>query len=448
MRAGGNAVRLSFFYRGEERSVTFYQKTSLPNGMRVITERIPHVRSASVGVWVAAGSRWESPENMGISHFIEHLLFKGTPSRTARQIAREIDGRGGNLNAFTSKEQTCFYAKTLDEHLPIAVDVLADMLQHSLFEPAEIAKEKGVVVEEIRMYEDVPDDIVHDLFATALWSGHSLGRPIVGTVETVQSFAREQILAYINQFYRPGNMVVAAAGNLEHDNVVELVARAFSDLPTDMSPAELLTAPTTPLLPRAYLRTKDTEQAHLVVGVRALHHDHADLFALHMLNTVLGGSTSSRLFQEIREDRGLAYSVYSYHTSFRDTGNFAVYAGVSPASLPEVLELVMGGLAKVGREGVTDEELIEAREQLKGQIMLGLESTSGRMNRLGRGELMLGRVLSPDDVLSRIDSVTLEQVRDLAGRLVNESPLVLSAVGPRLTDVDVTARGFVEVTHV
>lgn len=429
--------------------MTFFEKTTLPGGLRVITESIPHVRSASIGVWVASGSCWESPKDMGISHFIEHLLFKGTGRRSARQIAREIDGRGGNLNAFTSKEQTCYYAKTLDEHLPIAIDVLADMLQNSLFEPAEIAKEKGVVSEEIRMYEDVPDDIVHDLFATSLWRGHSLGRPIVGTVETVQSFSREQILDYMQTHYTANHIVIAAAGNLRHEEVVEGIAREFSPLAAGSGTGRPWPEPPrAPDRTRALIRSKETEQAHLVVGVRGLQQDHDEVYALHMLNTVLGGSTSSRLFQQIREELGLAYSVYSYQTSFRDTGNFAVYAGVSPAALEQVLDLVLQALRRAGHEGITPEELTEAKEQVKGQIMLGLESTSGRMNRLGRGELTLGRVLSPDEIIARIDRVTLEQVGKVACRLLVDQPLVLSAVGPRLNSFDPRSHGFEEVEHV
>lgn len=429
--------------------MSFYQKTTLPGGIRVITESIPHVRSASVGVWVGAGGCWETPIDMGISHFIEHLLFKGTRNRTARQIAREIDGRGGNLNAFTSKEQTCYYAKTLDEHLPIAIDVLADMLQDSLFDPAEIAKEKGVVIEEIRMYEDVPDDIVHDLFATAMWEGHALGRPIVGTVETVQSLSREQILAYMQAHYVPEHVVIAAAGNLEHEQVVEGVRRHFERLSASSAGARPWPEPAAaPASARALVRTKETEQSHLVVGVRGLPQEHEETYALHMLNTVLGGSTSSRLFQEIREERGLAYSVYSYQASFRDSGNFAVYAGVSPAMVEQVLGLVLEGLARMGRAGVTAEELAEAKEQVKGQIMLGLESTSGRMNRLGRGELTLGRVLSPDEIINKIDGVTREQVQAVAERLLLREALVLSAVGPRMDELDYAAFGFQEVRHV
>lgn len=427
--------------------MTFYRKTTLPNGLRVITEEIPHVRSASVGVWVGAGSCFETPAEMGVSHLIEHMLFKGTERRSARQIAREIDGRGGTLNAFTAKEHTCYYAKVLDEHLPIALDVLADMLLHSRFDPAELGREKGVIIEEIRMYEDVPDDLVHDLFAATMWRGHSLGRPIVGTVETVQDLSRDAILAYMKRHYLSANIVIAAAGHVDHDQVVEWVHSAFGELRDPGGGALWPPAPAEVERPVAVVRSKEIEQTHLVLGTRGLPQEDDQIYALHLLNTILGGSTSSRLFQEIREQRGLAYSVYSYHSSFRNAGNFAVYAGVSPKMVEPVLELVVNLLEEVGRDGVTAEELLEAKEQLKGQIMLGLESTSSRMTRLGRSELALGRVQSPDEIIGRIDAVSLEEVGNLAKRLFLQEPRILSAVGPVSGELNLSTFGFGEVQH-
>ncbi|HYF77525.1 MAG TPA: pitrilysin family protein, partial [Symbiobacteriaceae bacterium] len=334
------------------------------------------MRSASVGVWVGVGSCGEPPATSGVSHFIEHMLFKGTRSRTAKQIAQAIDGRGGSLNAFTSKEHTCFYAKVLDEHLPLAIDVLSDMVLHSLFESEEIEKEKGVITEEIRMYDDVPDDIVHDLFSAAMFPGTALGRPIVGTAETVGSLTRDTILGYRDAHYRASNIVVAAAGRLSHEQVVREVARTFGELANrarDGEGAELCeAAPPLHDRSRAIVRVKDTEQAHLVIGMEGLHADHEENYALHLINTVLGGGASSRLFQEIREERGLAYSVYSYQTSYRGTGEFGVYAGVSPTVLDQVLDLVLRGYEQMGRHGLSETELNDAKEQLKGQIMLGL----------------------------------------------------------------------------
>jgi predicted Zn-dependent peptidase len=428
--------------------LAFFEKSTLAGGLRVITESIPHVRSASVGVWVGAGSCWETPANMGISHLIEHMLFKGTANRTARQIAQAIDGRGGNLNAFTSKEHTCYYAKVLDEHLPIAVDVLADMTCHSLFDPADLDKEKGVVQEEIKMYEDVPDDIVHDLFASAMWAGHALGRPIVGTEETVRGFSRDEILAYHRDHYTPENIVVAAAGNLRHEQVVALVETAFRELKSTGRPVPAWPAsPADADGPRALVRTKETEQVHLVVGMKGLHQDHPLIYALHLLNTVLGGGTSSRLFQEIREERGLAYSVYSYQSSFKNAGNFAVYAAASHDVVPEVLDLTYATFRDLGERSISTVELAAAKEQLKGEIMLGLESTNGRMTRLGRGELTLGRVLSPDEIIGRIDAVTFDEVHELARQLFMAEPRVLSAVGPLSQPIDFSTFGFSEVRH-
>lgn len=429
--------------------MTFFTKTTLSNGLRVITEEIPHVRSASLGIWVRAGSLWESPAEAGISHFIEHMLFKGTRSRTARQIAQAIDGRGGSLNAFTAKEQTCYYAKVLDEHLPVAMDVLADMVLHSTFDPAEMEKEKGVILEEIKMYEDVPDDVVHDLFTTVMWPDHAMGRPIVGTGDTVQAFTRESLLDYFAGHYTPEEIVIAAAGNLRHESVVDLVDRTFAEWHGHTAGRERAwpAPPPGPARSRALVRVKDTEQAHLVLGVKGLPQEDDDIYALHLINTVFGGGSSSRLFQAIREDRGLAYSVYSYQTSFRDTGNFAVYAGISPKVVPDVLELLSQSYRLLGEEGLTAEELAEAKDQLKGQIMLSLESTSGRMTRLGRGELMLGRVLTPDEIISRIDSVTADQVQALCARLFLQEPYLLSAVGPLADGLDLQAAGFEEVHY-
>jgi len=421
--------------------VTFYQKTTLPNGLRVVTESIGHVRSAAVGVWVGTGSLYETPAEMGVSHLIEHMLFKGTERRSALEIARAIDGRGGALNAFTAKEYTCYHARVLDEHLPLALDVLADMLLNSRFDPADLAREKDVICEEIKMYEDVPDDLVHDLFAGALWRGHALGRPIVGTTERVQAMTREEILAYKARHYVPENMVVAAAGHLEHERVVEWAHQLFGPMAPGPGDRPAPGAPADPEGPAIVVRQKEIEQAHLVLGTTALPLTDPNIYALYVLNAIVGGSSSSLLFQEVREKRGLAYSVYSYHSMYRSAGCFGVYAGVSPRMVDPTLELVLDLLTGLGRRGVTEEELSEAREQLKGQLMLGLESTSSRMSRLGRGELIRGCVYSPDEVIARVDAVTLEQVNALAHRLFVEECRVLAAVVPHTMQHDFSRYG-------
>jgi predicted Zn-dependent peptidase len=430
-------------YQWGDHAVTFYKKSILPGGLRVVTEEIPHVRSVSVGIWVGAGSCWEEETSQGVSHFIEHLLFKGTQSRTARQIAQAVEGLGGHLNAFTSKEHTCYYARVLDDHFPIAVDVLADMLAHSLFDPIEIAKERGVIVEEIRMYEDVPDDVVHDLFAHALWKGHPFGRPVVGSEATVSGLSREDLLRFMGEHYTPDNMVIAVAGNVSHDAVLEAIAEKFAPITGNRSPGLVFPEPPPePVGPVAVVRRKETEQVHFVLGMRGLHQDHRDVYALQVLNAILGGGASSRLFQEIREARGLAYSVYSYPWMMRNSGAFGIYAGVSPANMEQVLSLVQAELVRMGTDGVTEEELLEAKEQLKGQIMLSLESTSNRMNRLGRGELARGEVHSPDEIIGRVDRVTLEQVRELAQWQFLGPPRILSVVGPVPDSLNLSPAGF------
>ncbi len=426
--------------------MSFYKKEVLPNGLRVVSETIPTVRSASVGIWVGAGSTWESEALQGTSHLIEHMLFKGTRRRSSRELAEEIDGRGGSLNAFTAKEQTCYYCRVLDEHLPVAVDVLADMIQNSLFDPVELEKEKGVIAEEIKMYEDVPEELVHDLFVAAAWPQHPLGRPVVGTAAAVTTAPRPAILEYMQAHYTPENMVVAVAGHVEHERFTALVAEALSSL-SGRRAADPPSPPPGVTPHRALVCPKDSEQVHLVVGGAGLALEHDDIWALHVANTILGGGSTSRLFQQIREERGLAYSVYSYTSSFSDGGLFGVYAGTSPANYLQVVELINQELDRAGRSGLSTREVEKAKDQLKGQLMLSLESTSGRMTRLGRGELAFGRVLSPDEVLARIQAVTPEQVAEMCARLLGDGNRVLAAVGPLGDNPPLAQVGFPEVTH-
>lgn len=425
--------------------MSFFAKSILPGGIRVLTESIPHVRSVTVGAWVGAGSQWEEPTNQGVSHLIEHLLFKGTTRRSARELAQAIDGRGGHLNAFTSKEHTCYYARVLDQHVDVAMDVLADMLQHSRFDPADLAKEKSVILEEMAMYEDVPDEVVHDLFAQALWPDHALGRQVVGTPAVVEGLARDEILAYFERHYTGENLVIAAAGNVAHAQVVEAVQRHFGAL--QARPGVEVPIPAAPAAlsgPRARVARRDTEQVHMVLGYRGIPQEHPDMYALNLLATVLGGGATSRLFQTIREERGLAYSVYAYLSGHQHSGLLGVYAGTSSATAGEVLKLCTAELESMAVHGLTAEELHEAQEQLKGQIMLSLESTSGRMTRLGRGELNFGRVHSPDEIIARIERVQPEDVAAVAERLLGQQPGVLAVVGQ--VDDELLA-GYPEVTE-
>jgi len=408
-------------------------KTTLPNGVRILTEEIPCFRSVAIGIWVPVGSRDEADEISGVSHFIEHLLFKGTSHRTAKQIAEALDAVGGQLNAFTTKEYTCYYARVLDEHFDLAADILVDMLFNSLFSPDDIERERNVIIEEIKMYEDTPDEMVHDVFAGAIWKGHALGRPIIGSAEAVASLSRDSILDFYTKHYRHGQVIVAAAGNINHDRVVDKLAPLFAQL-NGSGFLRKLERP----VPQQEVscRQKDTEQVHVCVGTQGLRLDDDQLYVLQVINTVLGGGMSSRLFQEIREQRGLVYSVYSYHASYHDTGLFAIYAGLSKENVNLVLDLIARELGKIRTEGIGEEELRRAKDQLKGNFLLSLESVTARMSRLGKLEMYLGKIIPPEEVVQRIEEVTPEQVRSLAATLFRADRLAMATVG---TWCDVTA---------
>jgi predicted Zn-dependent peptidase len=411
------------------------RRTVLPGGLRVITESMPTVRSVSFGVWVGVGSRDETPALAGSSHYLEHVLFKGTKRRDAMEISAALDAVGGEMNAFTSKEYTCFYARVLDNDLPLAVDVISDMMTSSVVRTSDVDSERGVILEEIAMHEDDPGDVVHDAFAEALFGDTPLGRPILGTVESISSLQRTAIHGYYRRRYRPENMVIAAAGNLDHAKVVRLVAKAFGDMLNDS--AQIDRRPNPPRVggrPPASrsgvsVVNRPTEQAHLVLGVPALSRVDERRFALGVLNGALGGGMSSRLFQEIREKRGLAYSVYSYASHHAETGMFGVYAGCQPAKAAEVLEICRDQLDLVARSGITAEELTRGKGQLAGALVLGLEDTGSRMSRLGKAELVYGEILTVDELLDRIKAVTLEQVREVAASVLSAKQ-TLAVIGP------------------
>ena len=400
-------------------------KHTLDNGVRLIAEKIPHVRSVAMGIWVGTGSENESLTNNGISHFIEHMMFKGTKNRTAREVAEAFDAIGGHVNAFTSKEITCYYAKVLDEHFSTALEILSDMFFESVFDETEIEKEKKVVLEEIYMVEDTPDDLVHDMLSEVSVGDHSLGYPVLGTAETVNRFRREDLFQYIRQFYAPSNVVIAVAGNLP-DGYQEMVEEAFSRHQGEM-PA--LTKETPVFTPNVKVKQKETEQTHLCIGLPGLAAGDDDFYTLVLLNNVLGGNMSSRLFQEIREERGLAYSVFSYHSAHRDTGLFAIYAGTKHGQENEVVEYIYQILDDIKSHGLTTDELNKAKEQLKGSLMLGLESTNNRMSRLGRNELLLNRQFSLDEIIEKVEKITLEGVNRLA-RQIFSSPMSLALISP------------------
>lgn len=405
------------------------RRTVLPNGMRIITESVQAMRSVSFGVWVGVGSRDEAPQLGGASHFLEHLLFKGTHKRSAMDISAGIEAVGGETNAYTAKEYTCYYARVLDADLPLAIDVVCDAVADSLLLPSDVETERGVILEEIAMHADEPGDEVHDLHATALFGDHPLGRIISGTTETITPMTRKQINGFYRRRYVPPQMVVAAAGNLDHATVVKLVRQAFEDSTASPAPVRPAGAKVKLPPPKTLVRSDDTEQAHFVLGGPAVGRHDDRRFALGVLNNVFGGGMSSRLFQEIREQRGLAYSVYSYVTHFAEVGSFGVYAGCGPSRTEEVLELVRSSLQRVVQHGITDDELRRGKGMLKGALVLGLEDTGSRMSRLGKGELLHGELLTVDELLQRVEDVTLEQVREIAEEVFT-APMPLAVVGP------------------
>lgn len=404
-----------------------YHKTVLPNGVRIVTEEIEHVRSIAVGFWVGAGSRDESKGYEGISHFIEHMFFKGTAKRTARQLAEAMEAVGGQLNAFTTKEYTCYYVKVLDEDFDLAIDVLSDMFFQSLFNEMEIEKEKKVVIEEIKMYEDSPDELIHDIFSEYVWNDHPLGRPILGTVDSIRSLNREKILHYMEHHYAPDNLVIAVAGKINNDEVVQKLTPIFKDFKRGQRRI-LEGTPAGQAIERYVI--KETEQMNIVIGVPGLGQNDEDIYPLHVINNILGGGLSSRLFQEIREQRGLAYSIYSYHSTYVDAGLFAIYAGTSPNNTREVLECILKEIGKLKIAGITAQELERTKAQIKGSLYLGLESVSSRMSRLGKTELSYDKVLTPEEVVRKLEKVTLEDVQRVINRLWQEDKISLTMLGP------------------
>ncbi|HLJ54868.1 MAG TPA: pitrilysin family protein, partial [Chthonomonadaceae bacterium] len=402
--------------------------TTLPNGVRVVSENVPYVQSASVGIFVGVGSRDEEERVRGISHFIEHMLFKGTAKRTAREIADEVESRGGHLNAYTDKESTTYQARVLAEHTPLAIDILTDMLLASLYDPEEMEREKRVVIEEIKMYEDTPEEMVHELFEETLWQSHPLGKSIIGTEETVSGLSRDDLLAHIARRYRPDRIVVSGAGNLDHSELVELADRALGGL-TGSAPARELRRPQ-PSGKSAGKERRDIEQTHFCFGNAGYSKHDPERFALSILNNVLGGNMSSRLFQEIREKRGLAYAIGSYGRSYQDGGHFCVYGGTSPDTYEQVLDLTRKEFAKVRAEGLSEDELTKAKTQVRGALVLGLENMNARMNRYGDSLLAYGRVIPISEILSEYEAVTHDKIAAVAAKALDDSALTVTTVGP------------------
>ncbi|MFF4700254.1 M16 family metallopeptidase [Streptomyces chattanoogensis] len=410
------------------------RRTTLPGGLRIVTETLPSVRSVTFGIWAHVGSRDETPTLNGATHYLEHLLFKGTEQRSALDISAAIDAVGGEMNAFTAKEYTCYYARVLDADLPLAIDVVCDMLTGSLIEAEDVDAERGVILEEIAMTEDDPGDCVHDLFAHTMLGDTPLGRPVLGTVDTVNALTPERIRRFYKKHYDPTHLVVTAAGNIDHAKVVRLVRRAFERA------GALGRTDATPIGPRSGSRAirtagrvehlgRKTEQAHVILGVPGMSRTDDRRWAMGVLNTALGGGMSSRLFQEVREKRGLAYSVYSYTSGFADCGLFGVYAGCRPNQVHDVLKICRDELAQVAADGLTDDEIRRAIGQLRGSTVLGLEDTGALMHRLGKSELCWGEQMSVDEMLARIAAVTPDEVREVAREVLGARPS-LSVIGP------------------
>ncbi|MGD8382716.1 MAG: pitrilysin family protein [Syntrophobacterales bacterium] len=417
-----------------------YNKTVLDNGMRVVTERIPHLHSVSMGIWLNVGSRDEQEDESGLTHFIEHMLFKGTQKRSALEIAKQLDAVGGMSNAFTSKENTCFHAKVLDTHLPLVVEILSDIFLQSVFDQIEVDREREVILQEINMVEDTPDEYVHILFNQNFWDGNPLGRPIFGNVRTVQSFTREMILGYLSRGYHPDRIVLTAAGNVDHQEFLELVGPAFSSI--ERHGHNFHRTP-----PRANSRVdlyhRDIEQIHLCLGTQGTSLLEKERYCCSILNVILGGSMSSRLFQEVRERRGLAYSIYSFVSSHTDAGLMGVYGAVRPDNIKETLELIRQELTRFKREPISATELRAAKEHIKGGIYLAAENTDNRMSRLAKNEIIFDRFVPYEEIEAGLEQVTVEDVQALAQQIFQPEVMSLVLLGQvNGLDVDQTYLDF------
>jgi predicted Zn-dependent peptidase len=398
----------------------------LDNGLRILTERMTHVRSVSVGVWLARGSRHEDAASSGIAHFVEHMLFKGTGTRSAEDIAQAIDSIGGQLDAFTAKEYASYYIKVLDEHLPLALDILSDIVLNPAFSPEDVEREKKVVVEEIKMVEDTPDDLVHELFTQGFWQDHPLGRPILGTRETVESFTADSLRRYFRNAYTPRNLIVSAVGNLDHARVRDLVAERFGGLNAE---GDAFGEEPPQVVPNILIRNKELEQSHLCLGASSYPQNHDARYASYVLNTLLGGSMSSRLFQNVREKRGLAYAVFSGLSAYRDAGSFTIYAGCANEAVGEVIDVVVEELRTIRQTPVPEAELQRAKDHLKGSLMLSLENTASRMSHLARQEIYFDRQFGLDETLQGIEQVTADDLQRVAAELFSSGALAATVLG-------------------
>jgi predicted Zn-dependent peptidase len=404
-----------------------YRKSLLPNGIRVVSEAIPYMKSVTLGIWLGTGSRFEENYNHGISHFIEHMVFKGTENRSAKDIAEAVDAVGGQINAFTTKEQTCYYIKVLDTHVELALDILSDMLLFSKFDESDINRERDVVLEEIHMYEDTPEELVDDLHHNNIWAGHVLGRNILGTISSIESFNKKLLTEYYQNFYTPDNLVIAAVGNLTHEKLEELTGYYFGKM---HGTKKRITSTAPILIPSHTIQTKPIEQVHLCIGTNSVSQSSPDIYSFHILNNILGGGISSHLFQSIREEKGLAYSIYSYQTNYSDAGLFTIYAGTRPSNTAQVIDLILENISLLKEQGISISELAKTKEQLKGSLLLGLESSSSRMSRMGNMEITLDKYVTLDEAVAKIDMVSLEDLQRILKNMFNSDSLCFTALGP------------------
>jgi len=418
---------------------TIYKKTILDNGLKVITEELTPFKSASIGLWINVGSIVENNHNSGICHFIEHMMFKGTKRHTATEIAEIMDGVGGHLNAFTEKEQTCYYARVVDQHIPLAINMLSEMIQESLFDDAEIEREKNVILEEIRMYEDSPDEIIFDLFTRAIWGEHPLGKSTLGRKEVIQGMTRKKFQQFLKKNYTPDNIIVAAAGNLKHNNIVRQVDKLFGKL-KGKSPVRKNRVPGRHK--KNVLKYKDCEQIYLCMGTNGISQRDENKYKLSVLDSILGGSMSSRLFQEIREKRGLVYTVCTFLNSFAEAGLFGFFAGTSNENLPRVLDIIVRIMSDIRTSGITREELIRAKEHIKGSIYLALENTVNRMIRLAKSEIYHGRLIPHEEAIEKIMAVTLEEVNEFSREILDHNKYSIAILGPVRSDHALEFPGF------
>lgn len=405
-----------------------YNKTKLSNGIRIITENIPYVNSISIGLWVESGSRYENKDNNGVSHFIEHILFKGTKNRTARDIAEQIDSVGGQMNAFTSKECTCFYIKILDNHIDLAIDILQDMLFNSTFDENEIDKEKNVIIEEINMYEDAPEEIVHDLLSNTVFKKHPLSLPILGNKESINNLTKESMVDYFKKYYIPENIVISIVGNIDEENILKTLEKNFGVWKSNKK--KLKNKLVSPTIKRNIIyKDKDTEQLHLCLGLEGLKQSSKNIYSLLVLNNIFGGSMSSRLFQKVREDLGIAYSIYSYPSTYKDTGIFTIYAGLNPKHLIDLSKIIINEIKEIKANIFSEEEIFKSKEQLKGNFILGLENTSSRMSSYGKSELLNSKIETPNEIINSINKVNKNSIREVIDNIFNTDNINIAYVG-------------------